>query len=80
MNLQEYWDLLNSHDWYYNYSDDQRVWSLGNKNDRKLRGIADSSPEHKRLYMGFVNYHFSGKDWNTEKEPKPERPNDSSQS
>ena len=35
--LVELEDLLKSHDWYYQYSDDHRVWSSGNALDTRIR-------------------------------------------
>lgn len=72
--LQEYWDQLDLHDWFYSYSDDNRVWKRGEAEKSALLAIAKSSPEHQALYDGFHKHHFSGKAWNTEKAEKPARP------
>ena len=37
MTLREYWDMLNRHDWYYQFSDDHRIWSEGSKNSDQIR-------------------------------------------
>lgn len=47
MNLDEYKEALQSMDWYYDYSDDHRVWSAGYSRRLVLEGIAKQSTEHK---------------------------------
>lgn len=73
MNIQEFWDKLVSHDWYYSFSDDYGVYKRGQANQDKLRNIASSSPEHRTLYDQFRDYHnaaIAGKEPN----PLPDRP------
>ncbi len=69
--LQEYWDMLNRHDWTYEYSDDHQVWRRGDGNRKKLERIANTSPEHLALYTNMKKYHFSMPSDNI---TKPERP------
>jgi hypothetical protein len=69
-----FWDELNRADWYYNYSDDHRVWQSGSDAFAKLEAKAKKSPELQALYDGFKAHHFSGKPWGNEQAPKPERP------
>ena len=46
--MEEYVKLLKGHDWYYDYSDDHRVWTKGADAHKKLRDMADKlDPEHK---------------------------------
>lgn len=37
MNLDEYTQALQKHDWYFEYSDDHNVWKKGNEAAKKLR-------------------------------------------
>lgn len=75
--LAEFWDQLNSHDWYHAWSDDHRVWQRGNSNYKRLQSIAAfSGEEYTELLSAFSAHYFSGDPWNTEKQPKPERPSD----
>lgn len=74
MDLNEYYDELCHHDWFYSYSDDHRVWKRGHSREAFLRAIAQESEEHKRLWEQFNNYAFSGPGFGTEKAPKPVRP------
>ena len=74
MSLREYWDMLNRHDWYYQFSDDHRMWSDGNKNDSQIKLLSDISDGHKKLYEGFCKHYFSGEAFGKSESPKPERP------
>lgn len=37
--MNEYIDLLKTHDWYYSYSDDHRVYTRGYEKARQLQGM-----------------------------------------
>jgi hypothetical protein len=74
VSLTEYWDMLNSHDWYYDFSDDHSVWKAGVANRDKLNTIARQSDDHKKLRDDFSKHYFSGEPWGTERAPKPPRP------
>ena len=74
MTLQEFWDMLNRHDWYYQFSDDHSMWSDGNKNADQIRLLSDISPGHKKLYEGFQKHYFGGEAFKKPESPKPERP------
>ena len=37
--MDEYINLLKSHDWYYSYSDDHRVYKLGFERSRQLQDM-----------------------------------------
>lgn len=72
--LNDYWDMLNTHDWYWRFSDDNRWYNAGNFQENKLRAIAEKSLAHKVMFERFSNHYWTGKPWNTEQTPKPERP------
>lgn len=72
--LLDYYDLLDSHDWYYHFSDDMKVYDKGEREEIQLDDIATQSPEHEKLYKGFQEHMFSGKPFNKELKSKPERP------
>lgn len=74
MTLTEFYDELDKHDWYYDWSDDGRVWDRGHANLSRLLNIAGESKAHQLLYDAFHAHHFSGAPWKTDKKPKPERP------
>lgn len=75
MELQEYYEELGKHDWFYQYSDDHSVWRHGESARARLASIANQSPEHRALWDGFNKHMFSGDAWGTEKAPKPGKPN-----
>ena len=74
VSLKSYWDMLNAHDWYYDYSDDHSVWKAGLANKQRLRALADDSVDHKEMCTGFEKHYFSGEVFGTLKLPKPPKP------
>jgi hypothetical protein len=46
--------LIDTHDWYYHFSDDHRVWSSGEAAGRRIKllleELKDSHPEVKKYY------------------------------
>lgn len=73
--LTDYYDMLLNHDWFYEFSDDHSVWKKGRLAQTELQRIASESPEHRKLFNGFNDHHFSGPLYNgKEKKPLPERP------
>lgn len=77
MTLPEFYDLLAKHDWYFDYSDDFRVWQRGQAERQRIRTIAKESVEHNDLFRAFYAHYFNGPAWSTERQPLPERPTDS---
>ncbi len=74
ISLLEFYKKLESHDWFYSYSDDHSAWRCGDAAESKLQLLAKQSPEHQALFNGFKKHMFSGPSWGTEKAPKPEQP------
>lgn len=60
MNLADYYDLLEKHDWFYGYSDDHRAWRKGQAEAHQLFAIAKQSPEHDALYKAYSAHIWSG--------------------
>lgn len=71
MEIQEYFEKLESHDWHYEFSDDHNVWKKGHEEHRRLTEVSGQSDIHERMYLAFVNYHSSGEAFGTAKAPKP---------
>ena len=75
--LQEFYDELERHDWFYFYSDDRRAYSAGQSNETKLSNKSTTNPEFRKLYVAY-------KDWKNSNGavlkparpggPKPEKP------
>lgn len=74
ISLRDYWDSLNRHDWYYDYSDDHGVWKRGSSERSRLRALSMQSREHRDMFDKFHAHYFSGEGFGTSKQPKPERP------
>lgn len=75
MTLNEYYDLLDNHDWYFDFSDDRNVRALGQNNDHKIKKIANThGKKYLALYQHFHLHHFSGPSFDSPEAPKPERP------
>lgn len=56
MTLPEFWDLLDKHDWHYDFSDDDFQWRKGRSERRRLLLISKQSPSHNDLFQVF-NWH-----------------------
>lgn len=73
MTLLDFYDMLAKHDWYYAYSDDNRVYLAGERSRKELMAVAEESVEHADLYRAWNSHMFTGEPWGNEKTPKPER-------
>lgn len=54
--IREYYNELNSHDWWYEYSDDFSVYRKGNDRENFLRNKSSLNNEHFVLYHTFMNW------------------------
>ncbi len=50
MEKKDFIDLLKKHDWYYQYSDDSRVYNKGKKERDYIERIVQIHPEFVELY------------------------------
>jgi len=55
-NIREYFKQLRYHDWYYNYSDDHRVWKAGSANYDLIRDKSKENVIYKRMYNEFTKW------------------------
>ncbi len=55
-NIGEYFNRLTNHDWYYNYSDDHRVWKAGSANYDLIRDKSKENVTYKRMYNEFTKW------------------------
>ena len=55
-NIREYFKQLRYHDWYYNYSDDHRVWKAGSANYDLIRDKSKENLTYKRMYKEFIEW------------------------
>ena len=74
MKLSEFWDVLNSHDWTFEFSDDFSVYRRGKESLDHIKNIASMSRFHYALYEDFYVHIFKSDGF--KQFPKPEKPND----
>ena len=55
-NIREYFKELRYHDWYYEYSDDYRVWKRGSDNSDMLRNKSHQNVTYRRMYKEFIEW------------------------
>lgn len=72
--LQAYWDALNRHDWFYEFSDDQSVWDRGQREAGRLYGLRTTSPEHEKMWTDWNAHINAGIKQTADPPAKPERP------
>lgn len=73
--LQEFYDMLEAHDWYYAFSDAHNVWLAGEAARDKLNTIAEAGgSEYKKLLKKYSKHMFTGESWGNKQAPKPRRP------
>lgn len=70
MTKEEYFHACKHFDWYYDYSDDGRVWRNGNEGKKKLEAEAKTDPIKAKIYADWSKYV-----WNHKTEVKPELEN-----
>lgn len=70
--LTEYYDMLDKHDWFFDFSDDNERWRSGLTTEEKLREIATQSAAHSTLFAKFEKYKHA--DPFDSSVPKPKRP------
>ena len=44
--LRDFKEACQRHDWYYNYSDDHRVWQKGSKQSAEISSMLKELKEH----------------------------------
>ncbi|MDN7430798.1 hypothetical protein [Burkholderia sp. AU45388] len=73
--IEQFYDMLDQHDWFFGYSDDSRVYRNGSDDLERLKAIAVSvGDNYAALLAAFQRHHFSGEPWSTPKWDKPPRP------
>jgi len=54
MDTTEFLSLLQSHDWYYSYSDDHRVWTKGTKEWETIQEAMKDNPTLTQVYQSYI--------------------------
>ncbi|EML1601373.1 MULTISPECIES: hypothetical protein [Burkholderia] len=75
--IEQYFDDLDRHDWYCDFSDDYSVQRRGSEDYARLKGVASQNGrDHVALLEAFRRHYFSGEPWGTPRWDKPARPVD----
>lgn len=74
MSPADFYDACEAFDWFYEMSDDSQVWRRGEVVRRALMSHAPEGSENRAIWRAWVDYHYSGEPWSTEKKPAPMRP------
>jgi hypothetical protein len=75
--LIEFWDACNQFDWYYNFSDDHRIWQTWRpRHNMLLEGVKALGVDAELLYKQWYGHHFNEDNGFTgpalDKPPRPE--------
>jgi hypothetical protein len=66
-NIVEYFNWCQRFDWFYDWSDDFRVYSSGRSIQQDLIKQYEIYPYLRPIYEAWKQYNFSGKEFGTEK-------------
>ena len=61
MTIQEFYKLLNSHDWKYEFSDDHSQWQRGREQRKQIERVlakTKDDPEFGALFKQFSSWAF----------------------
>jgi hypothetical protein len=72
MNTEQFFNACKNFDWYYDFSDDSRVWRNGTAAKEKLLNEAKSDPIKMKIFTDWNKHMFSGESWSTPRTIKPE--------
>lgn len=64
----DFYDMLEKHDWTYDFSDDRNAWLRGQKSYENICAILELHPEYRGLYDEYHRHKF----FQTEKPTRPE--------
>lgn len=71
MTIEDFYALLENHDWYCHFSDSEQAAKAGRQSLLLLNKIASHHPLFKSLLDRFDAHMFSGDAWNTQQTEKP---------
>lgn len=75
MKLKEFYKQLDALDWFYQFSDDSKVYDRGERAVREASRLAESmGPSHAALFEAFRAHKFSGPNFGCPPVPKPLNP------
>jgi len=53
MNIEQFFNEASRHDWFYDYSDDHRVWTAGNEYQNNLYRLAEGNTVKEKIITEF---------------------------
>lgn len=56
LTIEEYFDMLGRHDWFYEYSDDHGVWQNGQATKVKLQSLAKTNDQFAIMFADYNSY------------------------
>lgn len=56
LTIEEYFDMLRRHDWFYEYSDDHSAWQRGQAGKVELRNLAKANEQFAIMLEDYNNY------------------------
>jgi hypothetical protein len=56
MNIEQFFNEASRHDWFYDYSDDHRVWTAGSDNQKRLYNLAHGNESKEKIMSEFRSY------------------------
>ena len=56
MNIEQFFNDASQHDWFYDYSDDHRVWTEGFNNQKRLYDLAEGNETKMQIMSAFRSY------------------------
>lgn len=71
MDLTEFFNACQHHDWYYHFSDDHGVWSRGGAAERKLKSEAATDETKQAILDAWREFYFSGESFGKPRAPRP---------
>jgi len=71
--LEQFWNVLCRHDWYFQFSDDFSVWKRGAEIEKAVLEMAKQTEIHQQLYDTFHTYNFSGGAFGTKQTAAPQK-------
>ena len=75
VSIEEFYESLERHDWYFGWSDDPRAYREGTVSYAALEEVARAGGESFQLLLNEYSKHcFTGKPWGTAQHPKPPAP------
>lgn len=72
--IGDYYEMLDNHDWFFDFADDHQRWRAGLDQEEKLKEIALQSQAHDTLFRQFHKWKFNGEPFGSNPVAKPKKP------